>query len=238
MRKSMRTRPEPWLLIFTISQRLLPSVSIMMPIKLSATSITRRSCGSSFLPFSVRTTISGLPTINSKPSRRMVSIKIASCNSPRPNTRNDSGVSVSSTRMDTLVSNSFCSRSRKSRDGDAAEEFAVIQIHHLKLKSCRRIAGWRGDPFDDGLEERQQILGIVALLAVRDAVTRIGVDHGKIELVFRGIEIDKKVVDFVEDFFGARVGAIDLVQHDHRRQLRGERFLQDVARLRQRAFAG
>ena len=37
---------------------------------------------------------------------------------------------------------------------------------------------------------------------------------------------------------GARVGAIDFVEHDDRRKLRGERLLQDVARLRQRAFAG
>src|SRR2546429_4233342 len=35
---------------------------MMIPMKFSGTSITRRSSGSSFLPFSVRTTISGLPT--------------------------------------------------------------------------------------------------------------------------------------------------------------------------------
>ena len=33
---------------------------------------------------------------------------MASCNSPRPSTRNDSGVSVFSTRIETLVSSSFC----------------------------------------------------------------------------------------------------------------------------------
>src|ERR1700691_134661 len=46
----------------------------------------------------------------------MVSIRIASCNSPRPSTRKASVVPVSSTRKETLVSNSFSRRARRSRD--------------------------------------------------------------------------------------------------------------------------
>src|SRR5229473_1695830 len=123
-------------------------------------------------------------------------------------------------------------------DGDTAEEIAVIEIHHLDLQDALGIAGRRGDGFDDGLEERKKIFGIVADFAMRDAVAGVGVDDGEIELVFGGVEIDEQVVDFVEDFRGARVGAIDFVEHDDRRELGGQGFLQDVARLRQRAFAG
>jgi len=48
---------------------------------------------------------------------------------------------------------------------------------------------------------------------------------------------DEEVVDFVQDFLGARIGAVNLIQHDHRRQLRRQRLLQNVTRLRQRSFA-
>ncbi len=66
---------------------------------------------------------------------------------------------------------------------------------------------------------------------------RVRVDHRKIELVFGGVEIDEKIVDFVEHGGGARVGAVNFVEHHDRRQLRGQRLLQHVARLRQRPFA-
>ena len=59
--------------------------------------------------------ISGLPTASSYPSRRIISIRMASCNSPRPITLNVSCPS-SSTLMETLVSSSLSSRSRRLRD--------------------------------------------------------------------------------------------------------------------------
>ena len=62
------------------------------------------------------TTISGRDTCSSNPSRRIISIRIASCNSPRPSTLNCSGVSVGSTRSDTLPSSSFSRRSLRWRD--------------------------------------------------------------------------------------------------------------------------
>ena len=95
-----------------------------------------------------------------------------------------------------------------------------------------------GNVGDDGFEEGEEIAGIIADLAMGDAGARVGVDDGKIELIFGGVEIDEEVVDFVEDFFGTRVGAVDFVEDDDRGKLGGERFLQDVAGLRERAFAG
>ena len=45
---------------------------------------------------------SGFETVSSNPSRRMFSTITASCSSPRPTTLKASGVSVSSTRMETF----------------------------------------------------------------------------------------------------------------------------------------
>src|ERR1700722_2450523 len=121
---------------------------------------------------------------------------------------------------------------------DAPKKIAIVQIHDLNLQHAIRIAGRRGDTFHDGLKQRKQILRAVPDLPVRDTLARIRVDDRKIKLVFGGVQIDKQIIDFVEHFFGARIRAVDLVQHDHRRQLGRQRFLQYIARLRQRPFAG
>ena len=60
--------------------------------------------------------MSGRETCSSKPSRRIISIRIDSCSSPRPTTFICSGVSVGSTRIDTLPSSSASSRSFSWRD--------------------------------------------------------------------------------------------------------------------------
>ena len=74
-----------------------------------------RSIGSCSLPSTVRVTTCGLPTVSSKPSRRMISTRIASCSSPRPCTSQVSGRSVGSTRIDTLPTSSASSRLFTSR---------------------------------------------------------------------------------------------------------------------------
>ena len=58
--------------------------------------------GSCSLPLTSRVTTCGLPTVSSKPSRRMISTSTASCSSPRPCTSHASGRSVGSTRSETL----------------------------------------------------------------------------------------------------------------------------------------
>ena len=69
------------------------------------------SIGSCSLPSILRVTTWGLPTVSSKPSRRIVSMRTASCSSPRPWTSQASGRSVGSTRSETLPTSS---RSRRS----------------------------------------------------------------------------------------------------------------------------
>ena len=74
-----------------------------------------RSIGSCSLPSTIRVTTCGLPTVSSKPSRRMISTRIASCSSPRPCTSQVSGRSVGSTRIETLPTSSASSRLFTSR---------------------------------------------------------------------------------------------------------------------------
>ena len=70
----------------------------------------------------------------------------------------------------------------------------------------------------------------------RRALSSVGVDHRKVELGFRRVEIDEQVEDLVEHFRRPRVRAIDLVDDDNRRKPARESFAQHEARLRQRPF--
>ena len=74
-------------------------------------STASRSIGSWSFPSIIFVTTSGLPTVSSNPSRRIVSTNTASCNSPRPWKIHESGRSDGSTFIETLPINSFSSRS-------------------------------------------------------------------------------------------------------------------------------
>ena len=101
-RYSMRAQPVPWLTI--CSSRPLRSARswVTTPRNSSGTSIEARSSGSQSTPSISRVSTSGLPTVSSKPSRRIVSTSTASWSSPRPWTSQASGRSVGSTRSATL----------------------------------------------------------------------------------------------------------------------------------------
>ena len=86
------------------------------PMYSSGTSIISSSYGSSRSPLGPTLVMTrGRDTWNSKPSRRIVSIRMARCSSPRPDTVYVSGLSVGSTLSATLRSSSWKSRSRTWR---------------------------------------------------------------------------------------------------------------------------
>ena len=98
----MRAQPVPWLTICSSRPRRRARSWVTTPRNSSGTSIDARSSGSQRTPSMRRVSTWGLPTVSSKPSRRMVSTRMASWSSPRPWTSQASGRSVGSTRSDTL----------------------------------------------------------------------------------------------------------------------------------------
>ena len=94
------------LCIFSIFPSRFPSASITLPTYSSGTSIWTSSYGSHFTPSISLIITSGLETWSSNPSRRIFSIKIDKCSSPRPDTINDS-LSFGATFKDTSRSVSF-----------------------------------------------------------------------------------------------------------------------------------
>ena len=155
----------------------------------------------------------------------------------RKKLRNLGGLNRSVELRDSHFGAALESSLKNARDGEAPQKIAVVEIGDLNLQHGLGIARRRRNRSDDLLEERLEIRRVVADLQVRDSGFRVGVDHGKIELIFGGVEVNEEIVDLIEHCGRTRVGPVDLVQHHDRLELRGQRFLQDVARLRQRAFA-
>ena len=123
-------------------------------------------------------------------------------------------------------------------NAQAAQVVAVIQVGDEHLQDGFGIARRRGNVLQDGVEERAQVGGRVVHGFLGHAGLGDGVEHRKIELVFGGVEIDEQVVNLVEHFRHARVGAVDLIDHHDGRQVRFQGLGKHVARLRQRTFAG
>ena len=91
---------------------------------------------------------------------------------------------------------------------------------------------------DDHLEQRLQIGEFPVGCSSTFSFTGNGVDDRKLDLLLGGVQVDEQVVDFVQDFRGARVLTVDLVDHHDRGQSQFERLGQHESRLRQRAFCG
>ena len=107
---SRRTQPVPWLMICSMRPLRRASSWVTTPRYSSGTSTVTRSTGSWTTPSISRVSTWGLPTVSSKPSRRIISTSTASCSSPRPCTSQVSGRSVGSTRMLTLPTSSASRR--------------------------------------------------------------------------------------------------------------------------------
>src|ERR1700693_2855106 len=95
-----------------------PRASVMAPTASRLQSMMHSSIGSWRSPLISRVMTAGRDTSNSYPSRRIVSIRMARCSSPRPLTSKMSAVAPSATVRATLVCSS---RSRRARRWAAPE---------------------------------------------------------------------------------------------------------------------
>ena len=69
---------------------------------------------------------------------------------------------------------------------------------------------------DDRVEQGRQVAraDVVGRPGITGAAA--GVERREIELLVIGVEVEEQLEDFVEHFGRARVGAVDLVDHDDR----------------------
>src|ERR1019366_2897617 len=127
---------------------------------------------------------------------------------------------------------------KNAGEGEAAEIVAVVEIRDQDLQRAVGVSLRRGNGVDDRLKQQTQVLARRSLMNGGCARLGIGVENGKVELFFFGVEIDKEVVNLVKNFLRTRVGTVDFVDDKNRLQISFERLAEHVASLRQRAFAG
>ncbi len=95
-----------------------------------------------------------------------------------------------------------------------------------------------GTDVDDFVEEELQIRKLALEPLAAQTLAGVGAIDRKVELLLVGIEIDKEVVDLVQDLGGPGVVAVDLVDHHDRRQTELERLGEHETGLRQRSLGG
>ena len=120
-------------------------------------------------------------------------------------------------------------------EADHAGIAGIIERADLKLERSVRIHVGRGDPVDDGLEERIHVLGRGFRVERRPALKRRGEDDREIHLLVGRAEAVEQVESLVHDPVGARAGAVDLVDDHDRLQTERERFFRHESGLRHRA---
>src|SRR5436853_358964 len=235
IRYSSRTRPVPWLTSLVIVARRGPTFWVTAPMNSSGMSMTRCSIGSSTWPSVSRVMICGLPTSISKPSRRIISIRMASWSSPRPDTRNvedgdlprlDRPVPVHDGHAVGLLHAAV----HDPADDEPADVVVPVEHRHPELEPRLGIEARGGHRREDRLEQGRKGLRGLAERPGRGPRLGVRVEDGEVELILGGVEVDEQVVDLVEHLGGPRILAVDLVDDDDRRQARLERLLEHEAR--------
>ena len=183
----MRAQPVPWLTICCRRPLRSAKSCVTTPTYSSGTSIATRSTGSQSLPSIFLVSTSGLPTVSSKPSRRMISTSTASCSSPRPCTSQVSGRSVGSTRSETLPTSSWSRRcltrlavslspsvpaSGRGVDADRDAEARLVDDGDGQRARVVRVGDRLADRHVGQAGQRDDVAG--ACLVGRDAVERLG----------------------------------------------------------------
>mmetsp|Transcript_678 Transcript_678/g.1435 ORF Transcript_678/g.1435 Transcript_678/m.1435 type:complete len:289 (-) Transcript_678:788-1654(-) len=160
-------RVRPFSLLGRMSRTMpLRAVSLFTtaPVYSSSTSIVTSSTGSSLRPPSTRYTTWGGETASSKPSRRMFSMRMPSCSSPRPYTSNASPFSsLRFTWMLTLFSVSLSRRSQMSWEVSLVPS-RPWSGESLGLKVMHTVGGSMGMVLSGSVSSGLQIVSVTVAL--------------------------------------------------------------------------
>ena len=119
---------------------------------------------------------------------------------------------------------------------DPAHIVIVVQGVDQHLKRSVHIHVRSGDAFDDGAEQRFQVVAFVIHGQLGNALLGGGIDHREIQLVVVGVQFDEQVQDFVHHFFHPLIRTVDFVDDHHRFQMMFQGFPQYVFGLGHGAF--
>ncbi len=122
--------------------------------------------------------------------------------------------------------------------GHAADVIVIGDTADQHLEGGVGVRHRRGDAITDHLEKRLEIIGFISQFPFGEAELGAGVDDGKIELCFVGVEFAEEVEDHVDHLFRASARAVDLVDYNDWLDPQIEGFLQHETGLRHRPVEG
>ena len=97
-----------------------------------------------------------------------------------------------------------------------ADVIISLERGHQHLERRIELAFGRRNFIIDRLHQRFKVRRLVGHVFLGDAGFGGGVDDGEIELVIVGVELHEKFEHLIDDLLNARVGTIDLIDHDDR----------------------
>src|ERR1700688_4407435 len=110
----------------------------------------------------------------------------------------------------------FHGAGKNARDGQAAKVVAVIEIRDENLQRPIFVALGRRNRINDRLEQQAQIFARRSLVHGGGAGLGVGVKNRKVQLLFLGVKINKKVVNLVKNFLRTSVWPVNLINHQNR----------------------
>ena len=98
-------------------------------------------------------------------------------------------------------------------DGDPAHEVVVVNGADQHLEGGVLIRLRRGNVFEDGLEKGLEVRSLHVGGIGADALPGGAEQHGRIQLLRRGVQIHQQLQNLVDDLVDALIGAVDLIDH-------------------------
>ena len=123
-------------------------------------------------------------------------------------------------------------------DGDTAHEIVIIDGRHQHLEGLVKISLRRGDIVQNGVEQRLQVCAHGIGRVAGGAVAGGAEQHGAVQLVVGGVQLQQQLQHLVDDLVNALVGTVDLVDDHDDTVAQLQRTAQHEAGLRHGALGG
>src|SRR4030042_1127481 len=119
-----------------------------------------------------------------------------------------------------------------------AHVIRIAQVGHEHLEGRFGIVRRAWDFFKDRVQKHAEILSLFVQGFLGNAVAADRIEQRKFELIVRGIKVDQKIVDFIEDLVGTGVSPVNLVDDHDDLEMSLQGFSEDKPGLRQGTFRG
>ena len=121
---------------------------------------------------------------------------------------------------------------------EPADVRACVEVRDERLERVPGVVARRRDRLEERVEQRLQVGRQLVRGEPGTPGAGVCVDDRELDLRLVGVEVEKELVDLVDDLFRPRVRPVDLVDDEHDRELLVERLAEHEPRLGKRPLRG